>query len=361
MLRRNAVSAGIVLAAMATLALSQEPRGRGRGPGGFMFGGTGGPAGANVMLLGMPEVQQELAVTDDQRKQVDDLIRDSQAQMRAAFGDINFQELANLTEEERMQRFDAARKKSDEANRNADEKLHSILDANQRTRLNQLRLQREGVAAFARPDVAKQLGLSVEQAAKIREIEESSRPQFGGPGGFGGPPDFARIEEQRQKAQTEILAILTDRQRAKFATMKGKEFKFPEPQFGFGGPGGPGGPMGQERKIVKEFDKDKDGRLNPDERAAARASLKSDRGLGRGARGFGPPAVSVRPAVHSGAATWSRPSPARAWNRRRRSRIPTHRSTSRLCCARCSSISKATIGKPNSPTSTAPTWRYQPR
>ncbi len=36
----------------------------------------------------------------------------------------------------------------------------------------------------------------------------------------------------------------------------------PPPGFGPGGPGGPGGPMGQERKLVKQFDKDADGRLN---------------------------------------------------------------------------------------------------
>ena len=60
---------------------------------------------------------------------------------------------------------------------------------------------------------------------------------------------------------------------------------------GPGGPGGPGGPMGQERKLVKQFDKDADGRLNKEERLAARDSMKKDRqGGGRGGRpGFGPP------------------------------------------------------------------------
>ena len=57
------------------------------------------------------------------------------------------------------------------------------------------------------------------------------------------------------------------------------------------GPGGPGGPMGQERKLVKQFDRDADGRLNKEERLAARDSMKKDRqGGGRGGRpGFGPP------------------------------------------------------------------------
>ena len=47
----------------------------------------------------------------------------------------------------------------------------------------------------------------------------------------------------------------------------------------FGGPGG----MGQQRKLLKQFDKDGDGRLNNEERKAARAFLKT-----QGKSGFGP-------------------------------------------------------------------------
>jgi hypothetical protein len=49
---------------------------------------------------------------------------------------------------------------------------------------------------------------------------------------------------------------------------------------------GPGGPMGQERAIVKEHDKDKDGRLNAAERLAAREALKK---APAGGPRFGPP------------------------------------------------------------------------
>jgi Ca2+-binding EF-hand superfamily protein len=57
---------------------------------------------------------------------------------------------------------------------------------------------------------------------------------------------------------------------------------------GAGGPGGFMGPpmFGQVRKLVKQFDKDGDGRLNREERQAARAFLKKERASGRG--GFGP-------------------------------------------------------------------------
>ncbi|HJZ53458.1 MAG TPA: CotH kinase family protein [Gemmataceae bacterium] len=53
------------------------------------------------------------------------------------------------------------------------------------------------------------------------------------------------------------------------------------------GPGGFGPPGGQERKLVKEFDKNGDGWLNKEERQAAREFLKKDGGRGPG--GFGPP------------------------------------------------------------------------
>ncbi|MCI0641208.1 MAG: CotH kinase family protein [Gemmataceae bacterium] len=49
--------------------------------------------------------------------------------------------------------------------------------------------------------------------------------------------------------------------------------------------GGPGGTFGQNRKLVKQFDKDGDKRLNSDERQAAREFLKKERASGKG---FGP-------------------------------------------------------------------------
>jgi hypothetical protein len=52
------------------------------------------------------------------------------------------------------------------------------------------------------------------------------------------------------------------------------------------GKGGFGPPGGQQRKLVKEFDKNGDGWLNADERKAAREAAKQGGGFGKG--GFGP-------------------------------------------------------------------------
>ncbi len=62
---------------------------------------------------------------------------------------------------------------------------------------------------------------------------------------------------------------------------------FDGPGFGPGGPGGPGG-VPEITKLVKQFDKDGDGRLNTEERHAALAFMNTQSG-GRGMRGPGGP------------------------------------------------------------------------
>jgi hypothetical protein len=194
------------------------------GFGGMGFGGPGfGPGGMQVsslMLLGIPAVQQELGLSETQKSDLNDLQQKTQEQVRASFGD--FGQMQDLSPEERDKRFAAAAKKVEETNRQADEKAAKILNAKQAERLGQLRLQRDGPAALARPEIAKQLGLTDEQQAKIK----------GPQGGF--------------RLQADVLAALTAEQKAKWAEMKGKEFQFPQPQgpgFGPDGPGfGPGGP-----------------------------------------------------------------------------------------------------------------------
>lgn len=53
-----------------------------------------------------------------------------------------------------------------------------------------------------------------------------------------------------------------------------------------GGPGGPGGGFGGKTLLVEKFDRDGDGRLDRQEREAAREFLKEERAAGRGRRGF---------------------------------------------------------------------------
>ena len=241
------------LALIVTVASAQEqPAGRGRGGfgGGRGFGGPGGGMfNSPVGLLGMAEVRKELNVTEEQNKQIDEALEPVN-QLRGSF---NFQELQNLNEEDRQKRLEEMRKKGDEANKTAEEKINKILKPDQLARLKQLSLQRQGVYALTRPEVAKELGLTAEQREKIQKVQESARPQGGGQGNFQDLSEEERqklrtqMRERQEKVQAEMLAVLTDDQKAKLTELKGKEFDFPPPQFG-GRPGGPGGAGGERRR-----------------------------------------------------------------------------------------------------------------
>lgn len=226
------------------------------GRGGMPFGGPG----SMVMLIQTPEVQQELKITEEQKTKLTALQADVQEKMQAAFAGMGPGQADDVSQEEREKRFAESRKKIDEANIAAEAKIDRLLQPEQLARMQQLKLQREGAAAIGKPEVAEQLKLTEEQKTKIKGLAEQ------GMGGFGPP----RVNQQ---ALTDAVALLTDEQKAKWRTIAGAEFKFPEMR-------GPGGPGHEERKLVKDYDKDGDGRLNAAERKEARKAPKPQRGPG---------------------------------------------------------------------------------
>lgn len=260
-----AVLAGVIVSATIGTA-SAQPGGGGRGgPGGFGFGGGRGGPGGELMILGMPEVQKELSITDDQKALVEDMMAD----LREGGGQRpDFASFRDLSEEERNKRFEEMRKQGEARVKQAEEAVKAILDEKQFARYEELRLQRAGVMALSRPEVADKLALTQEQKDKLAEL----RPQGGGRGGPGGRgpggpggqpggegnrpprgeggerPDFqammAQMRERQAKMEADTLAVLTPEQKTKWESMLGKKFEFPAPQFGGRGPGGPGGQPG---------------------------------------------------------------------------------------------------------------------
>jgi hypothetical protein len=153
-----------------------------------------------------------------------------------------------------------------EQTKKAEESLKKVLTPEQNVRLNELRLQREGVQALGRAEVAGALKLTDAQNEAIAEILEAARPQRGGPGGGGPGGGFGRnlsdeertkmreeMEARRKKTQEDIELVMTEDQKAAWTKMQGAKFEFPErPSFGGGfgrggaggGPGGAGGAPG---------------------------------------------------------------------------------------------------------------------
>lgn len=230
MLRFKGLLALSLIVLMASAASAQQGRGGRRG--GF-GGGFGGDFSSPAALLRIPEVQQEIKVSEEQKKQIDEGL----AAMRGGF---NFQELQSLSQEERAKRMQEFREKAEAAGKALEEKMDKILKPEQLARLKQLSLQRQGALALLRPEVAKDLGLTEEQRKKMQGIAEAARPSGG-----QNFQDLSQEErgklmaenrERQEKAQTELLAVLSDEQKTKFAELKGTEFKFPQQRFGgFGG------------------------------------------------------------------------------------------------------------------------------
>lgn len=210
------------LSLIAATAVPSFAQGQGRGRGGF--GGRGGGS-----LLSIPEVQKELKIEQAQLELLNSL-----NQQRGSFDREAFR---NMTPEQRSEAFAKMRAEREK-------KVAEILDAKQVARLKQLELQREGVRALDRDDVANQLKLSADQKQKIDAAlaaeREAMRSAFQGFRGQDGQrPSAEQIQAARQKmtemrtaTETKINAVLTDAQKSQWKTMQGAPFTFPERQRG---------------------------------------------------------------------------------------------------------------------------------
>src|SRR5262245_26717840 len=135
-------------------------------------------------------------------------------------------------------------------------KLAEILLPNQLKRLNEIFVQVNGVAALQDEEIAKELGISDAQKAKLTEVRAANQEAIGAMmrelfqgGGGGGDRDAnrAKIDEARKAGDAKVLAVLTADQQKKFEVMKGKAFAMPEGA-GRGGFGGGGGNRGRGGK-----------------------------------------------------------------------------------------------------------------
>jgi len=226
----------LVLALVVTTSYAQPPGGRGFG--GFGFGGMRMSAG---MLLAAPEVQKELNVTDEQKPKIEELRTEMQKDFQAAMSGVDFQAIRDMSQEERTKAMADLRTKGEALNKQIDGKLEKILDEKQMKRLKELQIQREGAAAFTRPEVVTKLALTDDQKAKIKKIQDDARTQ--GRPTFNADATqeerqaaFAKMQESRAKVLKDILAVLDGSQTKTWSELTGKEFKFPQGR-GFGGRG----------------------------------------------------------------------------------------------------------------------------
>jgi Spy/CpxP family protein refolding chaperone len=240
--RIRLVSLIIAAAACSWSACLAQPPGPpgGGGPGGP--GGFGGPFGGGGGLLGLAtrdEVQQELQLVDEQKDKVRAISDDMRTKVRDEMGGM-FQQLRDVSDEERRAKFDEIRKKFETINTDMEKKLDGVLLPHQLERLKQIDLQskirQRGASALTGGDVAEALNLSDDQREKLEkraaEVQEELQ---------------TKIRELQADARKKMIDVLTPDQQAQLQKMMGDQFDLKDqgPGGGFRGRFGPGGPNGQ--------------------------------------------------------------------------------------------------------------------
>lgn len=239
---------GGVIVALGINSAGAQPRG------GFgRFGGLRDLLSSGPMLLAMNEVREELGVNPEQNAKLDQILNTARENL---FGEVDFLELQELEGEELEEAMTEIRQAVDKVAGEATTALGEVLDAEQLARLEQLRLQREGVRALLRADVAEALVISPEQQTKIKEVLAAAEARSEPPRDFRELSDeerqqlFAEMRQRREALNAEVLAVLTPDQQADWKTRQGEPFEFPRGGGGFlggfgrpggGGPGGAGG------------------------------------------------------------------------------------------------------------------------
>lgn len=138
-----------------------------------------------------------------------------------------------LSDEQRKEKFDAFKIESKKIREKYESKLEEVLDEDQFTRMQQIRLQIRGLAALFEKEVAEEIGLTPSQKDRIHESIRSSMRQamhayFKTERSERKMSMRDKMHEIRPAVEAKALEVLTEQQAAKFKEMQGIAFEIPE-------------------------------------------------------------------------------------------------------------------------------------
>jgi hypothetical protein len=170
-----------------------------------------------VLLVSVPDVQNELHVDARQQQLLEALVADLGDQQRGLFRG-GFDEPREPDDDN--SRFERTRSRWQELSRQSERLILAVFEPKQAERLNQLRLQFESVRALDRAEFLEAIGLTDDQKEQIRQIRDRE----------SADREAARDQTRsgRDVVEADLMAVLTDEQKAKWEQMKGEPFTFPE-------------------------------------------------------------------------------------------------------------------------------------
>ncbi len=193
------------------------------------------------MLVTLEAVQNELKLTDAQKKQQETIIENGREKLQKA------RQSAKGVQQIRSA-IEAVRQETEAA-------VEQSLDPGQRDRLNQIQLQATGPTAFERPELQKLLEMSQDQVDRVKrivdealnEIEKASEipinlkpkgeePTLEEVDEYVKSPQFLaardasrqRLKDVRSSVQDRIAAVLSTRQNEAYRKMPGEPFDLAE-------------------------------------------------------------------------------------------------------------------------------------
>lgn len=172
-------------------------------------------------MLDLEDVRSEIQLSNDQFEKVV-LIREGYRKRLQEMSQQIRTELTGMTAEEQKQQIPEMSKRIQQLRAETEEEIAKVLQPQQVERAKQLvlrfRLQRGGLLnALADADAAKTLQILPPQREKMIAIQKEIRSEL-----------EEQVRKLQEKAQSQMLEVLTPMQRAQWQAMLGEPFEFRE-------------------------------------------------------------------------------------------------------------------------------------
>lgn len=171
--------------------------------------GFGGP-GPKMTVISQPDVQKELKITKDQKKQIQEALTTMSSGSMAG-NPMSMPDAGSM-------------------NAQMDAPFLAVLTPDQLSRLNELWIQYNGPKVLTDPTVAGQVKLTDDQKTKIKAIWDAfGQVAMDGMAHARSNSAVNAIKQKKKDADAATLALLTPDQVTAFTAMQGKHFKFMMP------------------------------------------------------------------------------------------------------------------------------------